>query len=229
MARSSKVAAPNIDIQIERWPIERLIPRANNPRTHSRAQVASIAASIGEFGFTNPILVGPDDDIIAGHARLLAAEKLGMKEVPVIVLRHLSPARRRALVIADNQLAIEGAAWDEEMLRVELAILHEEDYNLDLVGFDDVELQRLLEAQDNAPGLTDEDSLPEVQPDPVAKAGDLWLLGDHRLICGDCTQPDVVARLLGDAKPLLLVTDPPYGIELDSEWRDRAGLNSCGA
>src|SRR5271169_2510865 len=157
MARSSKVAAPNIDIQIERWPIERLIPRVNNPRTHSREQVGRIAASIREFGFTNPILVGADDDIIAGHARLLAAEKLGMKECPVIVLRHLSPAQRRALVIADNQLAIAGAGWDEEMLRIELAILHEEDYDVSLVGFDDIELQRLLEAQDAAPGLTDED------------------------------------------------------------------------
>jgi len=220
--------AVNVDIHIERWPIERLIPRANNPRTHSREQVAHIAASMREWGWTNPILVGADDDIIAGHARLLAAEKLAMKEVPVIVLKHLSPAQRRALVIADNQLAIAGAAWDEEMLRIELAILHEEDFNLDLVGFDDVELQRLLEAQDNAPGLTDADAVPEVQPDPVARLGDLFILGKHRVICGDCTQPDVVARLLGDAKPLLLVTDPPYGIKLDSEWRDRAGLNGCG-
>jgi DNA modification methylase len=228
MARTSKVAAPNIDIQIERRPIERLIPRANNPRTHSRAQVASIAASIREFGFTNPILVGADDDIIAGHARLLAAEKLGMKEVPVIQLHHLSPAQRRALVIADNQLAIEGAAWDEDLLRIELAILHEEDYPLDLIGFDDIELQRLLEAQDNAPGLTDADAVPDVQPEPVARLGDVFVLGDHRVICGDCTQPDVVARLLGDAKPLLLITDAPYGIQLDSEWRDRAGLNGCG-
>lgn len=225
---SDKNVPPNIDIQIELWPIERLIPRINNPRTHSREQVARIAASIREFGFTNPILVGADNDIIAGHARLLAAEKLALKEVPVIVLRHLSPAQRRALVIADNQLAIEGAGWDEEMLRVELAILHEEDYDLDLVGFDDIELQRLLEAQDAAPGFTDEDAVPEVQPNPVARVGDLFILGDHRLICGDCTQPDVVTRLLGDAKPLLLITDPPYGIELDSEWRDRAGLNGCG-
>jgi hypothetical protein len=230
MAKRIKAAvtSPNIDIQIERWAIERLIPRVNNPRTHSREQVARIAASIREFGFTNPILVGAEDDIIAGHARLLAAEKLGMKECPVIVLRHLSPAQRRALVIADNQLAIEGAAWDEEMLRVELAILHEEDYDLSLVGFDDIELPRLLEAQDNAPGLTDADAVPDVQPDPVARLGDLWCLGNHRLICGDCTQPEVVAYLLGDAKPQLLVTDPPYGIELDSEWRDRAGLNGCG-
>ena len=228
MARSTNVVAPNIDIQIERWPIERLIPRANNPRTHSRAQIASIAASMREWGWTNPILVGAEDDIIAGHARLLAAEKLAMKEVPVIVLRHLSPAQRRALVIADNQLAIAGAGWDEEALRAELAILHEEDYDLNLVGFDDVELQRLLEAQDTAPGLTDADAVPEVQSNPVARLGDLWRLGDHRLICGDCTDPLVVARLLGHAKPQLLISDPPYGIELDSEWRDRAGLNGHG-
>src|ERR1700692_2566891 len=133
----------NIKIQVEHWPIGRLIPRVNNPRTHSREQIASIAASIKEFGWTNPILVGADDDIIAGHARLLAARKLGMEEVPVIVLGHLSPAQRRALVIADNQLAIAGAGWDEEMLRIELAILHEEDYNLDLIGFADVDLARL--------------------------------------------------------------------------------------
>jgi DNA modification methylase len=226
--RNPQTFSPKIDIQIERWPIERLIPRVNNPRTHSREQVASIAVSIREFGWTNPVLVDADATIIAGHARLLAARKLGMNEVPVIVLAHLSPAQRRALVIADNQLAIAGAGWDEEMLRVELAILREEDYNLDLVGFDDIELQRLLEAHDAAPGLTDEDSIPEVRPDPVAKAGDLFVLGNHRIICGDCTQPDVVARLLGDARPSLLVTDPPYGIELDSEWRDRAGLNGCG-
>src|SRR5579863_7279226 len=228
MAKKAHASPPvEIDIQIERWPIERLIPRANNPRTHSREQVAHIAASMREWGWTNPILVGADDDIIAGHARLLAAEKLGMKEVPVIVLRHLSPAQRR-LVIADNQLTIAGAGWDEEMLRIELAILHEEDYNLDLIGFDDIELQRLLEAQDAAPGLTNEDSVPDVQQETVARLGDLFVLGDHRLICGDCTQADVVARLLGDAKPLLLITDAPYGIQLDSEWRDRAGLNGCG-
>jgi DNA modification methylase len=152
-----------------------------------------------------------------------------MAEVPVIVLNHLSPAQRRALVIADNQLLITGAGWDEEMLRIELAILHEEDYNVDLVGFDDVELARLLEAQDANAGLSDEDAVPEVQPNPIAKTGDLFLLGNHRLICGDCTQPEVVARLLGDTKPFLMVCDPPYGISLDSEWRDRAGLNGHGA
>ena len=225
---STASSTTNIDIQIERWPIDRLIPRANNPRTHTREQVANIAASIREWGWTNPILVGADDDVIAGHARVQAARKLGLEEVPVIVLGHLSQAQRRALVIADNQLAIGGAGWDEELLRIELATLHEEDYSLDLVGFADVELARLLEAQDAPPGLTDEDAVPEVQQQVVARLGDLFILGKHRLVCGDCTQPDVVARLLGDVKPFLLVCDPPYGISLDSEWRDRAGLNGCG-
>src|ERR1019366_1648530 len=155
MAKKATVSPPvEIDIQIERWPIERLVPRANNPRTHSPEQVARIAASMREFGWTNPVLVDGDDGILAGHARVMAAQKLRMKEVPVIVLRHLSPAQRRALVIADNQLAVLGAGWDEEMLRIELAILHEEDYDLNLVGFDDIELQRLLEAQNTAEGLT---------------------------------------------------------------------------
>ena len=151
-----------------------------------------------------------------------------MKDVPVIVLSHLSPAQRRALVIADNQLAIEaqagtrkccGSNWRFCTKRITTSIYS---------GSTDIELQRLLEAQDAAPGLTDEDAVPDVRPDPVARLGDLFILGNHRVICGDCTQPDVVARLLGDAKPLLLITDPPYGIELDSEWRDRAGLNGCG-
>ena len=189
MAKKAQASPPvEIDIQIERWPIERLIPRVNNPRTHSREQIANIAASIEAFGWTNPVLVDGDDGILAGHARVLAARKLGMKEVPVIVLKHLSPAQRRALVIADNQLAIAGAGWDEEMLRIELAILHEEDYNLDLVGFDDVELQRLLEAQDAAPGLTDEDAVPELPETPTTVSGDMWMLGDHRVLCGDATE-----------------------------------------
>jgi hypothetical protein len=220
--------APNLDIHIELWPIDRLIPKVNNPRTHSREQVANIAASIREFGWTNPILIGAEEDIIAGHARLLAARQLKLKEVPVIVLAHLSPAQRRALVIADNQLAIAGAGWDEEMLRIELAMLLEEDYSLDLLGFDDVELARLLELQDAPQGLTDEDAVPGVPQEPISRIGDLFLLGNHRLICGDCTDPDVVPKLLADVKPLLLITDPPYGIELDSEWRDRAGLNGHG-
>ena len=214
-------ATPNIDIRVEHWPIERLIPRANNPRTHSREQVAQIAASIQEFGWTNPVLVDGDDGILAGHARVLAARKLGMKEIPVIVLRHLSEAQRRALVIADNQLAIAGAGWDEDLLRIELAVLHEEDYPLDLVGFDDIELQRLLEAQDAADGLTDEDAIPELPEAPTSIAGDIWTLGDHRVACGDATVRNDVGRLLGSEAVDLIFTDLPYNVDYEGYTEDR--------
>jgi ParB-like chromosome segregation protein Spo0J len=217
-----------IDIQIERWPIERLIPRINNPRTHNRTQIANIAASIQEFGWTNPILVGAEGDIIAGHARVLAARKLGMEQVPVIVLKHLSPAQRRALVIADNQLAIAGAGWDEEMLRIELAILHEEDYDLNLVGFDDIELQRLLEAQDTAEGLTDEDAVPEITETPISATGDLWALGDHKLVVGDATvRADVDRLMLGEAADLVF-TDPPYNVDYEGYTEDRLKIKGDG-
>src|SRR3954447_15356069 len=156
----------NINIQIERWPLDRLIPRVTNPRTHSPEQIAQLAASIQEWGWTNPILVGAENDVIAGHARLRAARQLDMTEVPVIQLGHLSEAQRRALVIADNQLAL-NSGWDEELLRVELAILQEADFNLDLVGFEDDELARLLVQHDIAEGLTDEDAFPELQETPV--------------------------------------------------------------
>jgi DNA modification methylase len=208
--------------------VEKLIPYARNARTHSDAQVAQIAASIKEFGFVNPILAGPDCVIIAGRARLLAARKLGLTEVPVIVIDGLTENQRRALVLADNKLAL-NAGWDDEMVRLEIDALQNADYNLDILGFEDDELALLLSQQEAADGLTDEDSVPEVPVHPTTQLGDVWILGDHRLICGDCTAPKVVAKLLGDAKPLLLVTDPPYGISLDSEWRDRAGLNGCGA
>jgi DNA modification methylase len=158
----------------------------------------------------------------------MAARKLRLTEAPVIVLDGLSENQRRALSLADNRLPLE-ARWDEAMLRLEIEALKDADYDLDLIGFEDEEPRSLLAQQDAAGGLTDENDLPEVAVQPIAAVGDLWILGDHRLICGDCTDPTVVAKLLGDAKPLLLVTDPPYGIELDSEWRDRAGLNGCGA
>jgi DNA modification methylase len=223
MAKRTKatVTTPNIDLQIERWPIVRLLPRPNNPRTHNREQIANIAASIKEFGWTNPILVGADDDIIAGHARLLAAQKLGMEDVPVILLGHLSPAQRRALVVADNQLAIAGAGWDEEMLRIELALLQEADYDLALVGFDDVELQRLLEAQEASDGLTDEDSVPELPATPTTITGDLWILGDHRVLCGDATERADVTRLMASDSSDLVFTDPPYNVDYEGYTEDR--------
>jgi DNA modification methylase len=219
----------NLDIQIERWPLDRLIPSDVNPRTHSPEQVAQIAASIREFGFVNPILVGVDGGIIAGEGRLRAALTLGMRKVPVIVLEHLSEIQRRALVIADNQLAL-NAGWDEQMLREQLAALKDENFNLDLLGFDDQELARQLAEQDAA-GLSDEDEVPDVPASPVTRPGDLWLLGSrkgrpHRLLCGDATASKDTSRFLtGQQLPLLMVTDPPYGVDLEPEWREEAGLN----
>jgi DNA modification methylase len=213
---------------IDRWPLDKLIPYARNARTHSDAQVAQIAASIREFGFVNPILAGSDHVIIAGHGRLLAARKLGMTEVPVIVIDGLNENQRRALTIADNKLTL-NAGWDDEMLRLEIDALRNVEYDLDLIGFEDDELRQLFSQQEATGGMIDEDSIPEPPAKPTSAPGDVWILGNHRLINGDCTSPEVVTRLLGDAKPVLLATDPPYGIELDSEWRDRAGLNGCGA
>ena len=209
---------------IELWLIDRLIPLARNPRTHSDAQIAQIAASITEFGFNNPILVDTKAGIIAGHGRLLAARKLGLAEVPVIVLDHLSEAQKRAYIIADNQLAL-NAGWDEDILRAELTALRAEDFDIDLIGFDDRELAQLLADQDSDDQAN---MVPDVPAAPVTVPGDLWLCGKHRVLCADSTDGPAVARLLAGEKPFLMVTDPPYGIELDSEWRDRAGLNSCG-
>ena len=213
---------------IEQRPVGALVPFANNARTHSTSQVNQIAASIEEFGWTNPILIDPNNGIIAGHARLAAANKLKMAEVPVLVLSQLTDAQRRALVIADNQLAL-NAGWDEDLLRIELQALRTEDFHIDLLGFDETELTRLLADEASFTGDADEDAVPEPPAVPVSKTGDLWILGNHRVPCGDSTIAIDVARLLGDRKPKLTVSDPPYGIELDSEWRDRAGLNGCGA
>jgi DNA modification methylase len=211
----------NIDIQVEHRRVEDLIPTVNNPRTHTRSQVASIAASIREFGWTNPILIDEENRVIAGNARCEAARNLRMEEVPVIVLRNLSPAQKRALVIADNQLAIAGAGWDEDLLRVELALLQEADYDLGLVGFDDVELARLLEAQDAAEGLTDEDSVPDVPEAPVTVAGDLWVLGDHRVFCGDAAEQSDVDRVMADSPADLAFTDLPYNVDYEGYTEDR--------
>jgi DNA modification methylase len=210
----------NIDINIERWPVDRLIPRATNPRTHSPAQISQLAASMREWGWTNPILVGADGDIIAGHARLMAARKLKLKEVPVIVLAHLSEAQRRALVIADNQLAL-NSGWDEEMLRIELTLLQNTDYDLSLVGFEDLELARLLEGQDANRGLTDEDAVPELQEIPISIPGDLWRLGDHRVLCGDATAPTEVERLMAGEAVDLVFTDPPYNVDYEGYTEER--------
>jgi DNA modification methylase len=229
VAYDQQLTVRNLDVRMV--PIDQLIPYIRNSRTHTDEQVALVAASIREFGWTNPILIRPDKTVIAGHARLLAARKLGLTEVPTIELTGLSETQCRALAIADNQLAITGAGWDEEMLRIELAALQEEDFDVNLLGFEDEDLARLL-ADTDAGGLTDEDAVPDPPEDPVTRTNDLWLLGPHRVLCGDALSGDDVMRVCGAPEsrrqPFLMVTDPPYGIELDSEWRDRAGLNGCG-
>src|SRR5664279_124367 len=203
------IAHPMVQ-RIEHWPLEKLIPWARNPRTHSEAQVAQIAASISAFGFNNPILVDTKAGIIAGHGRLLAARKLQLAEVPVIVLDHLTEAQKRAYILADNQLAL-NAGWDETLLAEELVALQNQDFNLDLIGFEDQELARLLAAHEATDGLCDEDAAPPAPETPTSKMGDLWLLGRHRLVCGDSTGQQTVSRVLGSVKPTLLVTDQPYG------------------
>jgi DNA modification methylase len=182
--------------------------------------VSQIAASMREFQWTSPILVGPDFDVIAGHARVAAARQNGMTEVPVIVLRHLSEAQRRALVIADNQLAISGASWDEESLRIELQALGEAEFDLSLVGFDDEELARLLAAEEATAGLTDEDDVPDVPEAPISVAGDLWTLGPHTLLVGDATNEADVARLMNGAAADLVFTDLPYNVNYEGYTED---------
>src|SRR6202050_5448717 len=199
---------------IETWVIERLIPFARNPRTHSDAQIAQIAASIAEFGFNNPILMDTNAGILAGHGRLLAARKLGLIEVPVIVLDHLSEAQKRAYVIADNKLA-ENAGWDDEMLRLEIEALQDESFNVSLLGFEDVELARLLAAQDAVEGLTDEDAVPELPEKPICRTGDLWVLGEHKLLVGDTTNHGDVVRLMAGDVADLVFTDPPYNVDYE--------------
>jgi DNA modification methylase len=205
---------------LEHWPLDKLVPFATNPRTHSDAQVAQIAASIREFGFTNPILVDTNAGILAGHGRLLAALKLSLPEVPVIVLDHLSETQKRAYIIADNKLAL-NAGWDDDRLRLELVALKEQDYDLDLIGFDDEELARLLCAQDAATGLTDEDAVPEILETPVSAPGDLWVLGDHRVLGADATVRADVARLMGGDTADLVFTDPPYNVDYEGYTEDR--------
>jgi 16S rRNA G966 N2-methylase RsmD len=212
-----------MELKVVRWLIDKLIPYARNARTHSPAQVAQVAGSIAEFGFVNPILVGPDNVIIAGHARLLAAKKLGMTEVPVIVLDHLSEIQRRALVIADNRLAM-NAGWDDAMLQVELAALQEVNFSLDL-GFNEEELARLLAEQQQA-GRTDEDATPEPPEVPVTITGDLWLLGNHKVLAGDATVLADVDRLMGHDSADLVFTDPPYNVDYEGATKEKLKIQN---
>ena len=210
---------------IEQWPLERLKPYAKNAKMHGADQVAKIAASMAEFGWTVPCLVSDDGELIAGHGRVLAAEKLGLKDAPVIVLGHLTDEQRRAYRIADNKLT-ELGEWDEAVLSGELQLLAAEDFDLSLIGFDDAELDALLSGLDEETDTEGEDDIPEPPEDPVSRPGDLWTLGNHRLLCGDATVATDVERLLGTVKPLLMVTDPPYGVEYDPGWRNKTGASA---
>lgn len=212
------------DIKVERREIADLIPYAANSRTHSDTQVAQIAASIREFGWTNPILVSGDGTIIAGHGRLLAARQLGMGEVPVIVLDHLSEAQRKALVIADNKLAL-NAGWDEGLLSTELAGLNELGFDLSVIGFSTDELSALL-ADDPTEGLTDEDAEPEVPVQPVTVEGDVWLLGRHRLMCGDSTSVDDMEKLTAGQMVDMWLTDPPYNVAYEGGTKDKLTIQN---
>jgi DNA modification methylase len=206
---------------IEQWPTAKLLPYARNARTHSDEQVAQIAASIAEFGFTNPILAGSDGVIVAGHGRLAAAQKLGLDVVPVVVLDHLSPTQRRALVIADNRIA-ENAGWDEAMLRIEMAALQDDDFDLALTGFDADALAELMAGDEpDAEGETDDDAVPEVGETPISRPGDVWELGNHRVLCGDATDPKSFDALMADAQAHMVFTDPPYNVNYANSAKDK--------
>lgn len=208
--------------KVERRNINALIPYARNARTHSPEQVDQIAASIREWGWTVPVLIDEQGGLIAGHGRVMAAKKLGLAEVPVMVAAGWSEGQKRAYVLADNKLA-ENAGWDRDMLKVELGDLGALDFDISLTGFGDGEIADLL--AEKTAGLTDPDEVPDAPEIPVSCVGDVWVLGNHRIICGDSTDADCVAKLLGPVKPHLMVTDPPYGVEYDPEWRVRAGAN----
>lgn len=191
------------------------MPYARNARTHSEAQVDQIAGSIREFGFTNPILIKDDMTIIAGHGRLAAAKKLQLDEVPTICLSHLSPTQVKAYILTDNKLAL-NAGWDEDMLALEIKELSMEGFDVSLTGFDDVELSGLL-VESTDEGLTDEDEVPEVPANPLTKPGDVWILGGHRVLCGDCLILENYKKLLNGVAPNMLHTDPPYGVSYAAE------------
>lgn len=202
-------------LTVEYRPLDSLVPYARNARTHSEAQVAEIAGSIREFGFTNPVLIADDGTLIAGHGRVLAARLLGMDTVPTITLTGLSDNQRRALVLADNRIAL-NAGWDESLLALELGDLKEAGFDLGIMGFEDGELDRLLAGTEGEEeGSTPPVVIPEPPRNPVSRTGDLWILGDHRLLCGDATSHDDVRRLMNGERAVLFATDPPYLVDYD--------------
>lgn len=202
------------------FPVADLIPYARNSRTHNEEQIAQIMASIKEFGFTNPILIGSDNVIIAGHGRLIAAQRLGLTEVPVIRLPDLTETQRKALVIADNKIAL-NAGWDEEMLALEMKELEESDFNLDILGFSEDELKELENfGEPQTETKSEEDDIPEAPVEPITKRGDVWILGEHRLMCGDTTMFDDMRKLMRDDCAAMIFTDPPYNVNYGSTMKD---------
>jgi len=209
-----------MDLNVQQIALEQLVPYARNARTHSDSQVAQIAGSIAEFGFVNPVLIGSDNIIIAGHGRVMAAKKLGLQTVPTIKLDHLTENQRRALVIADNKIA-ENAGWDEELLRLELQNLADEDFDLDLLGFDDVELDDLLASLDDDEAAALDENIPEVQENPVSRTGDIWIMGEHRLLCGDSTSEADMKKLMDGELADMVFTDPPYNVNYGDTAKDK--------
>jgi DNA modification methylase len=210
--------------QVEELPTADLIPYARNAKKHDDAQIAKIAGSIREFGFNNPVLVDGKNGIIAGHGRVMAAQKLGMEQVPCIRLDHLSETQKRAYILADNRLAEIGGGWDMEALKIELKELGDADIDLEALGFgEDFDLSLGVEQeQTDADAEPQIDKAEELREKWGVETGQLWQLGEHRLLCGDSTKAEDVARALDGAKPLLMVTDPPYGVEYDADWRNKA-------
>jgi DNA modification methylase len=225
--QSGVQAVPVMAGKLEMWAVDRLVPYERNARTHSPEQVAQIAASIQEFGFTNPILVAADAGILAGHGRLAAAKDMGLAEVPVIVLDHLSAEQRRAYVLADNKLAL-NAGWDEELLATELQELQLAEFDLSLLGWSDEELADLLPGveQLDPEGMGDGDAVPEPPAEPITKPGDIWLLGKHRVMCGDSTMLSDVERLMDGAKADLLLTDPPYNVAYEGKTAEALSIQN---
>lgn len=214
-------ASMTAKLHIDHRPLQELIPYARNARTHSEEQVAQIAASIREFGFNNPILVDGANGVIAGHGRLLAARKLGLVEVPVIELGHLSDSQRRAFILADNRLA-QNAGWDDELLRLELGELQLADVDLQMLGFANEELEALLRGGETTQeGLVDEDQIPETAIETVSQAGDVWIMGQHRLLCGDSTKAESFEVLMAGSKAAMVFTDPPYNVDYANSAKDK--------
>jgi DNA modification methylase len=221
---SMKAQHPPMKQQIQLWPINKLLAYVNNPRKNDGA-VDRMCNSIGEFGFKIPMLARSDGEVVDGHLRLKAARKLGLSDVPVILCDEWTPAQVKAFRLVVNR-SVTWADWDEDLLAQELLELQKADFDLTLTGFDVKQIDDLLASCSLE--TAHEDQVPDVPEVPVSRPGDLWRCGPHRVLCGDATSSEAVALVLGGRKPVVMVTDPPYGIELDSEWRDRAGLNGRG-